>query len=213
MPRPRFSRLDSARQRRILETAAAEFAEHGFRHASLNHVIEALGLSKGVFYYYFDSKADLFAAVVDLVWSLLVPSRDFDVASLEVATYWPRIEVLLRENHALAGEQPWIAGISRLLFTPPRGAGIDPKMAERLARGHAWMEALVARGQQVGAVRRDLPVELLLAVLAGADQAADRWLLDRWNALDPTERERLSFGIFDLWRRIAEPGSLEDKRS
>src|SRR5512139_3840989 len=80
VPRPRFFKLDPERRRQILETAAAEFSEHGFRHASLNHVIEALDLSKGVFYYYFDSKADLFGAVVDLTWDLLVPSSSFDMA-------------------------------------------------------------------------------------------------------------------------------------
>jgi AcrR family transcriptional regulator len=210
VPRPRFLNLDPLLRRRILETAGAEFSEHGFKHASLNHVIEALGLSKGVFYYYFDSKADLFAAVVDLVWDLLVPSRSFDVASLDAATYWPRIEALLRENHALLREHPWLAGITRLLFNPPRGAGIDKAMAEKLALGHAWMDALVRRGQEVGAVRRDVPMELLLAVLAAADQAGDRWMLDRWPDLTSDERERLSGQLFNLWRRIAAPAQGGD---
>jgi hypothetical protein len=85
-------------------------------------------------------------------------------------------------------------------------------MAERLALGHAWMDALVRRGQEVGAVRRDVPTDLLLVVLAAADQAGDRWMLDRWPALTFDERERLSLQIFNLWRRIAAPsqgGSAE----
>jgi AcrR family transcriptional regulator len=205
VPRPRFANLDAAFQRRILETAAAEFAEHGFKHASLNHIIGALGLSKGVFYYYFDSKADLFAAVVDLVWGLLVPSRTLDIASLDAETYWPRIEALMEENHALLREHRWLAGFSRLLFNVPRGVGIDPAMAGKLAQGHAWMEALIRAGQALGVVRRDMPVALLLASLAAADQAADRWLLDHWQDLDTSDRQRISRQIFNLWRRIAEP--------
>ena len=67
MPRPRFSKLPVLRQREILERAAQEFAACGYEHASLNHIIDALGLNKGVFYYNFDSKADLFAAVVQMV--------------------------------------------------------------------------------------------------------------------------------------------------
>lgn len=212
VPRPRFARLDPLLQRRILETAAAEFSEHGFRHASLNHVIEALGLSKGVFYYYFDSKADLFAAVVDLVWQLLAPSRRFDVSTLDAAAYWPRVEELLRENYALLGQYPWLVGVSRMLFNPPRGTAIDPAMAEKLALGHAWTEALIRRGQQVGAVRGDLPMELLLSVLAAADQAGDRWMLDHWQDLAPADREQLSARIFNLWRRIAQTGPAHAER-
>lgn len=207
MPRPRFLKLGAERQRQILETAAAEFSEHGFRHASLNHVIDALGLSKGVFYYYFDSKADLFASVVDLVWDLLEPSRNFDLASLDAASYWPRVESLLGRNLALLGAHPWLTGISRMVLNPPRSVGIDHAMAEKLALGHAWMEAFVRRGQELGAVRRDVPTEWLLAVLAGADQAADRWMLDHWPELTAGEREQMSGQLFDVWRRIAEPAA------
>ncbi len=212
MPRPRFARLDPHLQRRILETAAAEFSQHGFTHASLNHVIEALGLSKGVFYYYFDSKADLFTAVVDLVWQLLAPARRLDVSALDAATYWPRVEALLRENYALFGQYPWLVGLSRQLFNPPRGTAIDPVMAEKLALGHAWMEALIRRGQEVGAVRGDLPIGLLLSVLAAADQAGDRWMLDHWQELPPGDREQLTARLFNLWRRLAQPGAADRGR-
>ena len=205
MPRPRFLKLDPERRRQVLETAAAEFSEHGFHHASLNHVIGALGMSKGVFYYYFDSKADLFAAVVDLVWDLLVPSRNFDIGSLDAESYWPRVEALLGVNLALFGAHPWLTGISRMLLTPPRGTGIDQATAESLALGHAWMEALVRRGQELGVVRRDVPIEWLLAVLAGADQAGDRWMLDHWPELAAGQREHMSGQLFNVWRRIAEP--------
>ncbi len=60
MARPRFGNLDAATRRKILETAAVEFAARGFDGTSLNHLIEDLGISKGSFYYYFDDKVDLF---------------------------------------------------------------------------------------------------------------------------------------------------------
>lgn len=205
MPRPRFFKLDPERRRQILETAAAEFSEHGFRHASLNHVIAALGLSKGVFYYYFDSKADLFGSVVELVWDLLEPSRNVDLTSLDARSYWPRVEALLGRNLALVGAHPWLTGISRIVLNPPRGVGIDKAMAEKLTQGHAWVEALVRRGQELGVVRRDVPTAWLLAVMAGADQAADRWMLDHWPELTSGEREQMSGQLLDVWRRIAEP--------
>ena len=44
------------------EVAAREFGEHGFEGASLNHILAEAGVSKGAAYYYFEGKADLFAA-------------------------------------------------------------------------------------------------------------------------------------------------------
>ena len=68
MPRPRFENLPLAKRRRILETAALEFATRGFDAASLNRIIRSARISKGAAYYYFDDKADLYTAVVAYGW-------------------------------------------------------------------------------------------------------------------------------------------------
>ena len=63
MPRPRFDKLDLQTRSRILETAAEGFADSGFE-VSYNAIIERTGLSKGVMYYYFDDKEDLYLTLV-----------------------------------------------------------------------------------------------------------------------------------------------------
>jgi AcrR family transcriptional regulator len=207
MPRPRFSRLDPVRQREILECAGAEFGAHGFQHASLNRIIGKAGLNKGVFYYYFDGKADLFASVVQMVWDRFLPTDGFDAATLDAGTFWPRLLDLMLAGHARFRDEPWLAGIIRLvLLNPPTDA--DAVIAELLARGQAWARGILERGQHLGVVRTDLPVEVLLNVISAADQAADHWLLASWDRFTPGERERASVQIFDLWRRIAAPAPL-----
>jgi AcrR family transcriptional regulator len=208
MPRPRFARLDPARQLQILELAAGEFATHGYQHASLNHIIEALGLNKGVFYYYFDGKADLFASVMRMVFDTAMPADAMAVDRLDAGTFWPSLDRLLEENHRRLRERPWLAGILRMLHDARPEAGVDAVIAEELSRAHAWVRALLRRGQEVGAVRTDLPVELLLDVLTRADQAADRWLLANWDRLAPEDRERAGRQTLDLWRRIAGPAPV-----
>jgi AcrR family transcriptional regulator len=205
MPRPRFSKLPALRQREILERAAEEFAACGYEHASLNHIIHALGLNKGVFYYNFDSKADLFAAVVQMVWDTAFPAGEFDLATLDRTTFWPSLARLFGENHAQMRQRPWLAGIVRLVLNPPPSARIDATIADLIARGHTWAKALLGRGQQVGAVRTDLPLDVLLDVITEADRAADRWLLANWDRFTPDERDRAGWVVFDLWRRIADP--------
>ncbi len=206
MPRPRFAKLDPERQRQILERAAEEFAAHGYQHASLNHIIEALGLNKGVFYYYFDAKADLFAAVMRMVWDTAMPADAVALDRLTASTFWPTLRRLLQENHQRMREQPWMAGILRLMLAPAATSDADAVIAEQLSQAHAWGKQLLLRGQEVGAVRKDLPVDLLLDIVTRADQAADRWLLAHWDRLSPREREEMGRRTFDLWRRIADPG-------
>ncbi len=205
MPRPRFARLDPARRRRILECAARAFADSGYERASLNQIIDSLGLNKGVFYYYFDGKADLFGAVLQMLWDSFVPFDDADVARLDRNTFWPTIENMLQESYGRLRDEPWLAGLVRFMAYPPEAPEADGVVRDLLARGRKWIRLLIEHGQQVGAVRTDLPVDLLLEVLTAADHAADRWLLGNWDRFDDDERERLSYRIFHMWRRIAAP--------
>ena len=103
-------------------------------------------------------------------------------------------------------QRPWLAGIVHLVLNPPPSARIDATIADLIARGHTWAKALLGRGQQVGAVRTDMPLDVLLDVITEADHAADRWLLANWDRFTPVERDRAGQAVFDLWRRIADPG-------
>ncbi len=51
-------------RRRILESARDVFFRDGFMAANLDEVAERAGVAKGTLYRYFDSKADLYVAVL-----------------------------------------------------------------------------------------------------------------------------------------------------
>jgi AcrR family transcriptional regulator len=55
------------RRQQILSAAAAVFARKGYRHASVSDIIEAAGIARGTFYLYFQSKEEIFLALID-VW-------------------------------------------------------------------------------------------------------------------------------------------------
>src|SRR5215207_8630224 len=59
------SEQKEAHRTRMLEAAAAEFAEAGVDGANVNRISLAAGLAKGTIYNYFPSKRDLFLAVVE----------------------------------------------------------------------------------------------------------------------------------------------------
>ena len=55
-----FLKLDAKKQERILSTAYNEFLEKGYAQASTNTIIQRAGISKGLLFYYFGSKAGLY---------------------------------------------------------------------------------------------------------------------------------------------------------
>ncbi|MDX3927737.1 MAG: TetR/AcrR family transcriptional regulator [Shinella sp.] len=56
---------DPAKREQILNGAKHIFMEQGFDAASMNDITRAAGVSKGTIYVYFDSKEDLFAALIE----------------------------------------------------------------------------------------------------------------------------------------------------
>ena len=67
---PRWRRLPEERPLQILHAAIEVFGEHGIAGAKLDDIAAKAGVSKGTIYLYFESKAELFRAVVRQV---LVP--------------------------------------------------------------------------------------------------------------------------------------------
>ncbi len=64
-----FRQLAPAKRQKIEASASAEFGNHDFDAASLDHIVAAAGISKGGLYEYISSKEDLYLHCVELAWS------------------------------------------------------------------------------------------------------------------------------------------------
>jgi AcrR family transcriptional regulator len=62
---PKFRRRKADRPGEIVQAAMAVFAEKGFAAARLDEIATRAGVSKGAVYLYFETKEDVFRAVVD----------------------------------------------------------------------------------------------------------------------------------------------------
>lgn len=72
-----FLRLTKEKQQKIFDSAAAEFASHGFDSANTNLIAKRAGISVGSLFQYFRTKQDLFLALVDYgIQTLLAPVID-----------------------------------------------------------------------------------------------------------------------------------------
>jgi AcrR family transcriptional regulator len=207
MPRPRFQKLSPARRVQILETAAQEFAEHGFDGASLNHILGAAGLSKGAAYYYFDDKADLFTTVVQHFWfEHLASDAGLNAEALDASSYWPVFFEFYRQAILHIRDNPWMSGLARAIWKLPHDARQEGGPLGNLYKfGRAWLEGLITRGQQLDVVRTDLPTDLLITLLMGLDEATDQWFSEHIDGLPPAELEKLVRTLMEALRDMLLP--------
>jgi len=205
MPRPRFNNLPADKRQRILGAAALEFASRGFEQASLNRLIDAAGISKGATYYYFDDKADLYATIINEGWRTLLPERGLDPAQLDRRNFWRTLRGLYREMLAAAEQQPWLVSVGKLVYGPPPSPKLGNVVAEEFAQVMAYLSGLIARGQEVGAIRADVPAPFLVAIVGSAFEAADRWSVDHAEELGAEGMDRLGVTLFEMIERFVEP--------
>ncbi|MCA9706118.1 MAG: TetR/AcrR family transcriptional regulator [Myxococcales bacterium] len=203
MPRPRFERLDAPRRARILDAAAAEFAEHGFARASYNQIIQAAGVSKGAMYYYFDDKADLYLTVIRRTFGDLLEVMGTLGAVDDAPGFWAACDAMMGRVMAYFAAEPRRAerarGLVRSLAEAP------PQVREVLALAQEPTRALLRAGQAAGAVRADLPVDLLAAMVLGLGEAMDTWLATHWDALPPEQRGAIEGQLMGVFLRLCAP--------
>jgi AcrR family transcriptional regulator len=210
MPYPRFNKLPVEKRTMLLDIAAQEFAKYGFDDASMNRILEDAHMSKGAAYYYFADKVDLFCTVIQYAMERLkLIDTQLDVATLTPETFLPTLAELHRQPLLRSFEQPW-------LFAAIRAAGHlspDARKQEPLTsiaqQIRAYAMSFVTRGQEIGLIRSDIPVELLLDWIAALDRASDTWLLARWEQLDREAIAKMSDQTVDAMRRVLAPVEQE----
>jgi AcrR family transcriptional regulator len=207
MPRLRFQRAAAEKREALLDAATLEFASHGYEDASINRILLSAGFSKGSFYYYFDDKADLAVAVLERWAKRYEPIWDELRLPTTPEEFWAGGESVLLRSTAQLREEPHMTtdAMIRLGTALARHEEVRERLSNAVVTG--MMSKVVAvwkRGQEIGALRDDLSVPQLLALVQDMKLALVRLLLPSDRAATADEIEAFGRVHYDLVRRISE---------
>ncbi|MEO1171585.1 MAG: TetR/AcrR family transcriptional regulator [Myxococcota bacterium] len=204
---PRFDRLPAEKQHRILNVAADEFIEHGFAKASLNRIIERAEISKGSMYYYFHDKTHLYVAVVDRLLMDVVEEQLLpDLTQLTTTNFWDRFAEHMGQMAAHWRKHPRVLALAKTL-QPLRHLDDRAPFAELFDRTRHWLRQIFEAGQELGVLRQDLPLELMMTLWTAVDECLDSHGIDRWESMSEDEQEAFVGQGWDLFRRMFEARS------
>jgi len=183
---PKFRRRPADRPAEILAAALEVFAAHGFHATRLETVAKRAGVSKGALYLYFETKADLFRAVVQ---NTISPNIE-RVKGMTSAAAAVGFEQAVRTGIGmLAGQllsDPRITGVIRLVIAESR---THPELAA------IWHETVVESGLQ-----------LMCELIADAQKRGE---------VRPGDPRLFAFGLMGpmllsvIWRETFEPVGAE----
>ncbi len=211
MPTPRFEKLEPDKQKELLDAARTEFAQYGYEASSYNRIISNSGLSKGSFYYYFNGKDDLYLTVVgDAIGRFSEAVGDPEHVST-VEEFWSECGRLYRRLFEFGLSNPTMVGVLISIIELRAGPMADEMMQRLMVKDVEWYRRIIIRGQEIAAVRTDLPQGLLITFLFALFQAKGRWSLRHWPEYDSMDVERNVRIMIDIFRRVATPPSEPDQ--
>lgn len=131
---PRWRRRSEARPGEIVQAALGVFAEKGFAAAKLDEIAAKAGISKGALYLYFETKEDIFRAVVR---EAVAPNLDLVEAALaQTAIPFPDLLRLLFARIASMIETSRLGAVAKLVIGESRNF---PELAR------VWHDEVVSR--------------------------------------------------------------------
>jgi AcrR family transcriptional regulator len=176
--------MDETRLRLVLDAAEEEFASCGYERASFNQILEKAKLSKGVMYHHFENKAALFRAVVLRAQERFVSELGTWQPSNDAIDFRNQFENIGHRFIQIAGQDPSAFRLLKLAIQAPEA--LEQAVAKFRHDALAWTIRVLEDGQHVGAVRSDVPLDLLACAALGLGQGMDAWMLGQLAAI-PTD--------------------------
>ena len=162
------------RRRQLLDYATARFAEHGYHPTSVAEIVQGLGVGKGVFYWYFASKEELF---LEIIREAQLELRRAQAQAIgDEPDPLRRIELGIRTSMAWLDEH-------RQLFNLFRFAATEERFSPAVRTGAEVAAADAARhvrdAMREGRIRDGDPDVLTNAVLGVTNQLATVFIHER----------------------------------
>ncbi|WP_054308825.1 TetR/AcrR family transcriptional regulator [Mesorhizobium sp. 1M-11] len=206
--RVRLRQLPDHQRAAWLDVAEEEFRAFGFEGASMNRILTRAALSKGQAYYYFADKGELYRAVIERAITDL--SRLIDAKPVQpesVADYWRQTAALFGNVTAILKQNERLAKLGRGIYRETAAQAATTDLLEAL---HARFQQLIEAGQTIGAIRKDLPLALLINMAFAVAREADRWFALNAQELRPHDVLALNHRVFSLFIAMLAPSDGGD---
>ncbi|MCR4817983.1 MAG: TetR/AcrR family transcriptional regulator [Fretibacterium sp.] len=163
--------LKTEKRHKLVEAAIDEFNEYGLENASYNRIIERSGLSKGSVYYYFDNKEALLTAVMEDIGERILEAVPEKPLPGKLEEYWEAVWDYRQREFDFFSSNVSLGRVMILSLNshqPNTGEleGLCPPLGRLVQR----QKALIRRGQELGAVRDDLSVDILFELMRALDR-------------------------------------------
>jgi AcrR family transcriptional regulator len=191
----RLTARGKERRQQLMDYAASRFAEGGYHPTSVAEIVQGLGVGKGVFYWYFDSKEELFLEILKEAQTAMRRAQR--------VSYGDEPDPLRRIELGIRASLQWLDE-NRAMLPLFQFAATEEQFAPAMRRGQEVAVADIVRHIKDGIIEgriRDVDPEMLAhGVLGVTNQLSRMYLRDRRDDLTQVADAAVAFCLEGLGR-------------
>ena len=187
--------LEPEKRERIINAALQEFAEQGYQDASTNRIVKAAGIGKGMLFYYFKSKRDLFLYLIE--YSLEYIEQDY-LSQLDNSSgdYIERLRQSTKVKLRALGKNPYVFAFGGSLHLSG-GADVPPDIMARIVETQRSAHLARLADLDTSLFRDGIPPEMTIKLVQWAVEGYERELSAKLKATQVTNSlHRVDYGPF-----------------
>jgi TetR/AcrR family transcriptional regulator of autoinduction and epiphytic fitness len=142
-------RLTDRKREAIIQAAIAEFRAHGFEITSMDKIAATAGVSKRTVYNHFPSKEELFAEILNQLWTRI--SAEQSVTYNRDQPLREQLRQMLQAKVQLMADENFLTlarvAIAATIHSPERAQNMIERMGEREEGLTVWIRAAQADGR------------------------------------------------------------------
>lgn len=179
----RLTRRGQERRDKLLTYATSQFAKNGFHPTSVSDIVDGVGVGKGVFYWYFESKDEL---LIEILRESLRDLRTTQAAAIaDAKDPLERLEAGIRASLQWSANNPDIIRLVMFGWSEENFAAVLRKGRDIVIADSA---RLIEQAADLGQIMNGNPRMMALAIRAVIDALSQEYALENGD-IDPEMEE------------------------
>jgi len=152
------------RRSEILDVAGRLFGAKGYNKCTVNDILDAVGIAKGTFYYYFKSKEEVLDAIIDRVTEMVALRAEEAASNPELSPVMKLLNIIL----SMRVESEVDNGIMEELHKPENALMHQKSLSSMVTRVAPVLVKVVNEGISEGIFKSDFPVQYMQIFLTSS---------------------------------------------
>jgi TetR/AcrR family transcriptional regulator len=154
-----FQKLTPVKRQKVFQSAISEFAEQGYRKASVNNIVRTAEISKGSLFQYFSSKRKLFTCTVNASAALVKDYLKNVRNETKGENFFDRLEKIILSGFHFIDKHPLMARIYFQLLQSGEAPFGSEQVMELRRNAERFLGELILEAMSKGELRRDLSTD------------------------------------------------------